>query len=186
MEDREIVRLYWERDERAIAETSAKYGRYCTSIAMNILNNPENAEECVNDAYLNAWNSIPPHKPDILSTFLGKIVRNLSLNKYKHIHTAKRGGNEFPLILDELGELVSGEEEILDAVIRNELIKTISGFIASLSEEKQYMFFRRYWYSDSIKDIAAGCGRSENYISVELRRIRNKLRGYLTERGYDL
>ena len=186
MEDREIVRLYLERDERAIAETSAKYGRYCTSIAMNILNNPENAEECVNDAYLNAWNSIPPHKPDVLSTFLGKIVRNLSLNKYKHIHTAKRGGNEFPLILDELGELVSGEEEILDVVIRNELIKTISGFIASLSEEKQYMFFRRYWYSDSIKAIAAECGRSENYISVELRRIRNKLRGYLTERGYDI
>ena len=186
MEDDEIVRMYWDRNEQAIAETSAKYGRYCTNIAMNILNNPENAEECVNDAYLNAWNSIPPHKPSILSTFLGKIVRNLSLNKYKQIHRAKRGGYELPLILDELGEIVSGEEAILDIVIRNELIKTINEFIASLSKEKQYMFFRRYWYSDSIKEIAANCGRTENYISVELGRIRNKLREYLKERGYDI
>lgn len=186
MEDMEIVQMYWDRNEQAIAETSAKYGSYCTSIAMNILNNREDAEECVNDTYMNTWNSIPPHKPNMLSTFLGKIVRNLSLNKYKHIHRAKRGGNEFALILDELGEIVSDKEEILDNVIRNELIKTINSFIATLSEEKQYMFFRRYWYSDSIKDIAAGCGRTENYISVELGRIRNKLRVHLTERGYDL
>lgn len=186
MEDKEIVQLYWDRNERAIAETSAKYGRYCTNIAMNILNNLENAEECVNDAYLNVWNSIPPHKPGILSAFLGKIVRNLSLNKYKHIHTAKRGGNEFTLILDELGDIVSDEETSLDIVIRNELLKTINDFITALSEEKQYMFFRRYWYSDSIKAIAAECGRTENYVSVELGRIRNKLREYLTERGYDL
>ena len=186
MEDSEIVQLYWERNEKAIAETSAKYGRYCTNIAMNILNNREDAEECVNDTYLNTWNSIPPHKPIILSTFLGKIVRNLSLNKYKYIHRAKRGGNEFALILDELGEIVSDEETILDAVIRNELIDTINGFIKALSEEKQYMFFRRYWYSDSIKSIAAQCNRTENNISVELGRIRKKLREYLTERGYDL
>ena len=186
MEDKDIVQMYWDRNEQAIAETSAKYGRYCTAIAMNILNNLENAEECVNDTYLNAWNSIPPHKPGMLSAFLGKIVRNLSLNKYKHIHTAKRGGNELPLILDELGDIVSDEEEVIDIVIRNELIKTINDFIAALSEEKQYMFFRRYWYSDSIKAIAAVCGRTENYISVELGRIRKKLREYLTERGYDL
>ena len=185
-EDKEIVKMYWDRNEQAIAETSAKYGRYCTYIAMNILNDPENAEECVNDAYLNVWNSIPPHKPSMLSAFLGKIVRNLSLNRYKHIHTAKRGGNEIDLILDELGEIVSGEDAVPDIVIRKELIETINGFISTLSKEKQYMFFRRYWYSDSVKAIAAQCGRTENHISVELGRIRNKLRKYLTERGFDL
>ena len=186
MEDKDIVQMYWDRNEQAIAETSSKYGRYCANIAMNILGNREDAEECVNDTYLNTWNSIPPHKPAILSAFLGKIVRNLSLNKYKFIHTAKRGGNEITLILDELGDIVSDEEAVIDVVIRNELIKTINGFIATLSEEKQYMFFRRYWYSDSIKTISAECGRTENYISVELGRIRKKLRKYLTERGYDL
>lgn len=186
MEDKEIIQMYWDRKEQAIAETSVKYGRYCTYIAMNILNNIENAEECVNDTYLNAWNAIPPHKPSILSTFLGKIVRNLSLNKYKHIHTAKRGGYELTMILDELGEIVSDEEAVLDTVFRNELIKTINDFISTLSEEKRYMFFRRYWYSDSIKAIAAGCDRTENYIYVELCRLRNKLHKYLAERGYDL
>ena len=186
MEDEDIVRMYWERNERAVAETSAKYGRYCTKIAMNILNNREDAEESVNDAYMNAWNSIPPHKPDMLSTFLGKIVRNLSFNKYKHIHSVKRGGNEIALILDELGEIVSDEEAVIDNVLRNELIKAINEFILALSEEKRYMFSRRYWYSDNIKDIAAQLGRTENNISVELSRIRNKLREYLAERGYDL
>ena len=186
MEDKDIVQMYLDRNERAIAETSSKYGRYCTNIAVNILGNPEDAEECVNDTYLNTWNSIPPHMPTVLSTFLGKIVRNLSLNKFKHTHSLKRGGNEITLILDELGDIVSDEEAVIDVAIRNELIQTINGFIATFSKEKQYMFFRRYWYSDSIKAIAAGCGRSENYISVELRRIRKKLRGYLTERGYEL
>ena len=186
MEDKDIVRLYWDRNERAIDETSAKYGSYCTSIAMNILNNREDAEECVNDTYLNTWKSIPPHKPNMLSTFLGKIVRNLSFNKYKHIHSIKRGGDEISLILDELSEIVSGKETVLDNVLRNELIKTIDNFIKTLSEEKRYIFIRRYWYSDSIKAIAAECSRTENSISVELNRMRNKLRKYLAERGYDL
>lgn len=186
MEDKDIVQLYWNRDEQAIAETSSKYGRYCTSIAMNILNNPEDAEECVNDTYLKAWDSIPPHKPGVLSAFLGRIVRNISLNKYKHAHRAKRGGNEITLILDELGEIVSDEESVLDIAIRNEMIKTINDLIKTLSKEKQYMFFRRYWYSDSVKAIAAQCGRTENYVSVELGRMRKKLREHLTERGYDL
>ena len=186
MEDKDIVQLFWDRNEQAIAETSAKYGHHCAYIAMNILNNREDAEECVNDAYLNAWNSIPPHRPGVLSAFLGKIVRNLSLDKLRHIRALKRGGNEMTLILDELGEIVSGDEAVIDVVIRNELVRTINDFIATLSEEKQYMFFRRYWYSDSIKYIAAQCGRTENNISVELSRIRNKLREYLTERGYDI
>lgn len=186
MEDKDIVQMYWDRNERAIDETSAKYGSYCTSIAMNILHNREDAEECVNDTYLNTWKSIPPHKPNMLSTFLGKIVRNLSFNKYKQTHSAKRGGDETALILDELREIVSDKEAVLDSVLRNELIKSIDSFIKTLPAEKRYIFIRRYWYSDSIKRVAAGCGRSENSVSVELNRMRNKLRKYLTERGYDL
>ncbi len=186
MEDKDIVQLFWDRKEQAITETSSKYGHYCFSIAKNILDNREDAEECVNDTYLNTWNSIPPHKPKILSTFLGKIVRNLSFNKYKANHSMKRGGYEISLILDELGEIVSDEESVEDNVIKNELIKTIDDFIDTLSVEKRYIFIRRYWYSDKITAIANQCGRTENSIHVELNRIRKKLHDYLTERGYDI
>lgn len=186
MEDKDIVQLYFERNERAIAETSAKYGNYCTSIAVNILCNHEDAEECVNDTYLKTWNSIPPHKPSMLSTFLGKIVRNLSFNKYKAIHSMKRGGYEISLILDELSEVVSDNESIEDEIVANELVRTVNDFINILSEEKRYIFIRRYWFSDKISVIAHRCGHSENYVHVELNRMRKKLRNYLIERGYEL
>ena len=186
MEDKEIVALYWKRDEKAISETAVKYGKYCKRIALNIVCNNEDAEECVNDTYLQTWNSIPPHKPSLLSTFLGKIVRNLSFNKYKSIHSAKRGGYEIALILDEICEIVSDKDSVEDHVIRQEMIRDINSFIQNLSEEKQYMFIRRYWYSDSIIDIAKQCEKTENNVSTVLGRIRNKLRNYLIERGYDL
>ena len=98
MEDAEIIRLYWDRDEQAINASAEKYGTYCMAIARNILRNIEDAEECVNDTYLNTWNTIPQHKPNILSTFLGKITRNLSINKYRHDHTQKRGGGQVPVV----------------------------------------------------------------------------------------
>ena len=186
MEDKDIVALYWNRDERAIAETSCKYHSYCMHIAMNILSGYEDSEECVNDTYLNAWNSIPPHKPKFLSTFLGKIVRNVSFNKYKATHALKRGGYEISLILDELVEIVSDNESVEGIVIRNELSASINQFINVLSDEKRYIFIRRYWYSDSISAIAIQCDRTENSVSVELNRIRKMLRAYLIERGYDL
>ncbi|MDE7099180.1 MAG: sigma-70 family RNA polymerase sigma factor [Ruminococcus sp.] len=186
MDDKDIVQLFWDRNEQAITETSSKYGHYCFSIAKNILNNREDAQECVNDTYLNIWNSIPPHKPKMLSTFLGKIVRNLSFNKYKSVHSMKRGGYEISLILDELAEIVSDEESVEDNIIRNELLKTIDDFISTLSAEKKYIFIRRYWYSDKITAIANQCGRTENSVNVELNRIRKKLRDYLTERGYEI
>lgn len=186
MNDKDIVQLFWDRNEQAITETSLKYGHYCSVIAKNILDSDEDAEECVNDVYLNTWNSIPPHKPKMLSAFLGKIVRNLSFNKYKSIHSMKRGGYEISLILDELGEIVSGEESVEDNIQRNELIKTINNFIGTLSAEKRYIFIRRYWYSDKIAVIANRCGRTENSINVELSRTRKKLREYLTERGYEI
>ncbi|MCR4646711.1 MAG: sigma-70 family RNA polymerase sigma factor [Oscillospiraceae bacterium] len=186
MDDTAIVQLYWDRNENAIAETSAKYGHYCTSIAMHILQDHEDAEECVNDTYLNAWNAIPPHRPALLSTFLGKIVRNLSFNRYKAKHSRKRGGYEIPLILDELSEIVSDRETVEDQIDRNELIGEINAFLAALSAEKRYLFIRRYWYADAVADIAKSCGKTENAVSVELGRLRGKLRSRLTERGYDL
>ena len=186
MEDHEIVQLYLERNEQAIAETSAKYGSYCSRIAMNILNSSEDAEECVNETYWNTWNSIPTHRPKLLATFLGKIVRNLSFNRYKAKHSKKRGGQEIVLILDELGEIVSDRASVEDEVISKELIRTVNTFIRTLSEEKRYLFLRRYWYSDSIAAIASQCKKTENSVSVELNRIRTKLRAYLAERGYEL
>ena len=107
MDDARIVQLYWDRDEQAIPATSEKYGRYCNSIAKNILGNPEDAEECVNDTYMSAWNTMPPHRPSTLSVFLGKLTRNLSLNRYKQNTAGKRGGGEVPVVLDEITALVS-------------------------------------------------------------------------------
>ena len=125
MDDAQIVQLYWDRNEQAIHATSDKYGNYCTSIAKNILGNQEDAEECVNDTYLNAWNAMPPHRPSILSTFLGKITRNLSFNRYKHNTSDKRGGGELPVVLEELSGLVSGKDDVEQAFDQKELTKAI-------------------------------------------------------------
>ena len=186
MDDKEIIKMYWDRDQRAISETSVKYGPYCTAIAVNILNDLRDAEECVNDTYINTWETIPPNKPVILSAFLGKIVRNLPFNKYKHEHRQKRGGFEIEIILDELCEIVSDTEDVEDSVIGNELSEAVNRFVSKLPSEKQYIFVRRYWYSDSLKTIAGKCSRTENSVSVELNRIRGKLKTYLNERGYDI
>ena len=186
MEDSEIVQLYWDRNEAALTETAAKYGGYCTVIAQNILHNAEDAEECVNDTYLNAWNTMPPHKPQTLSTFLGKLVRNLSFNRFKRLHSEKRGGFEQAAILEELGEIISDHESVEDSVFRKEVLNEINAFLAALPAEKRYLFIRRYWYSDSVAEIAKHCRRSENAVSVDLNRLRKKLRNDLEKRGYAL
>ena len=186
MEDKDIVILYWERNQKAISETKTKYGNYCHSIAMNILFNNEDVEECVNDTYLNAWNSIPPHRPNILSVFLGKITRHLSFDKLRYKNAAKRGGNELHLILDELSEIVSGTETADDELYRKELVIEINKFLNTLSKEKCNIFICRYWYAYSVSQIAKQFGMTENHVSVTLNRIRNNLKAFLTERGYDL
>ena len=186
MDDAKIVQLYWDRNEQAIPATADKYGNYCTSIAKNILGNHEDAEECVNDTYMNAWNSMPPHRPSILSTFLGKITRNLSLNRYKHNTADKRGGGELPVVLDEISNLVSGTDDVEQEINSKELIKAIDTFLGTLSIEKRGMFIRRYWYFDSISDIANRFGMTENNVSVTLNRLRLKLHNYLLERGFEL
>jgi len=186
MEDREIVQLYLDRNEKAITETAAKYGAYCAKIAVNILSSREDAEECVNESYLHTWNAIPPHRPKMLSTFLGKIVRRLSFNLYKSLHAEKRGGCAVNAVLDELAEIVSDSESVEDSVMRKELIGQINAFLAALPDEKRRMFLRRYWYSDSITEIAKLYGKNENTVSAALSRIRQQLRTYLQDRGYEI
>ena len=186
MDDAKIVQLYWDRNEQAIPATANKYGNYCTSIAKNILGNHEDAEECVNDTYMNAWNSMPPHRPNILSTFLGKIVRNLSLNRYKHNTADKRGGGQATVVLDEISNLVSGKDDVEQEIDRKELVKAIDSFLDRLPTDKRNIFVCRYWYFDSISDIANRFGMTENNVSVTLNRLRLKLHNYLLERGFEL
>ena len=186
MDDAKIVQLYWDRNEQAISVTANKYGNYCTSIAINILGNREDAEECVNDTYMNAWNSMPPHRPNILSTFLGKIVRNLSFNRYKHNTADKRGGGELPVVLDELSDLVSGKDDVEQESEHKELVKSIGAFLDTLSPEKRSVFISRYWYTDSISESAVRHGMNDGAVSMTLNRLRLKLHNYLLERGFEL
>ena len=185
MKDEQIVQLYWDRDEQAIPATSDKYGSYCTSIARNILGNPEDAEECVNDTYFNAWNSMPPHRPGILSTFLGKITRNLSFNRYKHNTAGKRGGGELPAVLEELSELVSGREDVEQALDQKELIKAVDTFLDRLSPKNRSIVICRYWHTDSSSEIAVRHNMNDGAVSMTLYRIRLKLHNYLLERGFE-
>ena len=186
MDDSKIVQLYWDRDEQAIPATSDKYGTYCISIAQNILGNQEDAEECVNDTYMSAWTSMPPHRPNILFVFLGKITRNLSLNRYKQNTAGKRGGGEVPVVLDEIAELVSDTGSVEQEVDRRELVKAIDAFLDRLPTDKRSIFICRYWYFDSVSKIAARFGMTENHVSVTLNRLRVKLHNDLLERGFDL
>ena len=186
MDDAKIVQLYWDRNEQAILATADKYGNYCASIAKNILGNHGDAEECVNDTYLNAWNSMPPHRPSILSTFLGKIVRNLSIKRYKHNTADKRGGGQATVVLDEIAEVVSDADSVEQEIDRKELVTAIDSFLDRLPTDKRNIFICRYWYFDSISDIANRFRMTENNVSVTLNRLRLKLHNYLLERGFEL
>lgn len=186
MEDAKIVQLYWDRNEQAIPATAAKYGSYCASIARNILGSPEDAEECVNDAYWRAWNAMPPNRPSVLSAFLGKLVRNVSFNRRKHDTADKRGGGELPVVLEELSELVSGRDDVEQALDRKELVKAIDAFLGSLSPEKRSIFVSRYWYTDSVSEIAERHGMTAGAVSMTLSRLRRRLHDDLSERGFAL
>ena len=146
----------------------------------------EDAEECVNDTYLNAWNSMPTHWPKQLETFLGKITRNLSFNKYKHDHAEKRGSGEITLVLDELTDCVSDTDNVEQVLDHQELIKAISSFVRSFSENKRNLFVRRYWYADSVSAIANDTGMLQGTVSKTLERTRKQLKAYLTERGFEI
>ena len=186
MEDLQIIELYFRRDETAISETENKYGAFCRGVAKNILTLEEDAEECVNDTYLKAWNSMPPHWPEHLAAFLGKITRNLSFNRYRHNHAEKRGGGEIAFILDELTDCVSGIDNVEQIMERQELIQAFNTFVRGLPSKKRVIFTRRYWYADPISDIAKDYHMLQGTVSKTLERTRKQLKAYLTERGFDL
>lgn len=186
MEDQEIIALYWRREEGAIQATAEKYGRYCRAIAKNILGAEEDAEECVNDTYLSAWNTMPPQRPQRLPAFLGKLTRNLAFNRYKRDRAQKRGGGELPLVLDELDECLSDGQGVEEALDRKELTAAIDRFLRALPEEKRVLFIRRYWYAQPVKEIALSLGMLPVSAAKALERIRAQLRTYLLERGFVL
>lgn len=178
MDDEKIVDLYWQRKESAIQETKVKYGRYCYSIAYNILQDREDAEECENDTYLDAWRSIPPNKPVTFPTFLGTITRRISLDKWRRKNAYKRGG-EITLSLDELEECIPANHSIDDAITTENLAKTISVFLKTLSEPECNVFLRRYWYFDSINAICKRYGFGQSKVKMMLLRTRAKLLTHL-------
>ena len=181
MEDQQIIRLFFERSEQAITELSRKYGALCFQIADNILDDPQDAEECVNDAYLGAWNAILPVKPDPLLTYICKIVRNISLNLYHRKEAAKRSSH-YTIALEEIEACIADQKNIEEEIEVRELACIIESFLDTLTIENRVIFMRRYWFSDSYKDIAEFMGLSEKNISVRLTRIREKMKQYLIER----
>ncbi len=184
MEDSAIIDLYFERSEEAITATSAKYGSYCYKIAYQILANREDSEESVSDTYLAAWNNIPPRYPSVLATFLGKITRHISLDRWKSRTAQKRGGGEVPLALEELEECISSMESTEDTCERRELLRSINRFLGSLSETERKVFVCRYWYLDSSQEIAEQFGFSQSKVVSMLHRTRGKLNKYLQKEGY--
>lgn len=178
-EDQKIIDLYWNRSENAITETAVKYGRYCTSIAYGILKSREDAQECVSDAYLTAWNAIPPRRPADLGTYLGKITRNLSIDRLRTRNRDKRGGGEMPLALEELEEVVVGSDSPENEAIRKELAASMNRFLRKLTVQERYVFVRRYWYLDSMADIAKNTGFSGSKVASMLFRLRGRLKKQL-------
>ena len=183
MEDARIVDLYWARSETAIDETSAKYGKYCYAIAYNILANAEDADESVNDTYLAAWNSMPPQRPSVLSSFLGKLTRRISIDKWRAHNAEKRGSGEITLALDELCDCVPSGRSVEQTVETAELGKAIDCFVMSLPLTERRVFICRYWYLDSIRSISERFAFSQSKIKTTLFRCRNELREYLEKEG---
>ena len=183
MDDAQIVQLYWDRNEQAISATSGKYGNYCASIARNILDSREDAEECVNDTYMSAWNSMPPHRPAILATFLGKITRRIAIDKWRARSAEKRGGGELPLALSELADCIPSRKTVEQAVADAELEAAINRFVLSLPLTRRRVFLCRYWYLDSIAAIAKQFGLSQSSVKVLLHRTRKALRTFLEQEG---
>ena len=182
MEDSKIIELFYERSEQAIVELSKKYGDTSHKIALNILKNDSDAEECVNDTYLGAWNTIPPQNPSPLLTYICRIARNLSIKRY-HKNTAKKRNSYYDVALDELENCLPSTTNLQDEVNADELAELLDDFLDGLNKNDRVMFVRRYWFSDSISDIAAMFKMSNRAVTVRLSRTREKLRQYLTQKG---
>lgn len=184
MEDERIIELYWQREEAAISETELKYGRYLMKIAHNILDDIEDSKESVNDTYLKAWKSMPPHRPAVLSAFLGKITRELSIDRFRSRHRKKRWASEYAVSLSELEECVTDGDTTGQTVELQLLAEAISKYLRSLSFEARSTFLGRYYYMDSIKEVAAYWGMSESKVKSMLHRTRLGLKVYLEQEGF--
>ena len=186
MDDAAIIELYWMRSESAISETAKKYGAYCRKIALNILGNPEDSEECVNDAYLKTWDAIPPQRPVVFPSFLGRITRNISLNRYKARKTVKRGGGEVGLLLSELEECIPSAGDVESEYEAGRIAAAIDDFLYSAGRDNRLVFVRRYWFADSISAISERYGLSESNVKTMLFRTRGKLREHLEKEGISI
>ena len=178
LEDEKIIDLYWERSESAITETDKKYRSRCIYVARSVLNDISDAEECLNDTYLTAWNMMPPERPKFLSSFLFKIVRNHSLNKLRFHNNSKRK-KDISFSTEELEECVDGNSSVEDKFDESEVVNAINEFLESLKKDRRYIFVRRYWYLDSIADIAGHCSMTEDNVMKILSRTRMQLKEYL-------
>ena len=186
MNDDAIVALYWQRDESAITVTQEKYNAYLMKIARNILNDTEDSEESVNDTYLAAWNSMPPQKPVVLSTYLGKITRRISISMFRKRNADKRRGGEFALSLDEMEEVLTDHMEPEKKIEAKLLGELLNQFLRSLKSDERRTFIGRYYYMDPLKEVAAYCGMSESKAKTMLFRTRVKLKEYLKKEGFVL
>lgn len=185
MEDSRIIALFYERSEQAIEELAKKYGAVCRAVAGNILSSEQDAEECVNDAYLGVWNTVPPQKPDPLMTYLCRIVRNLATARY-HANTARKRNSVYDTALDELEDCLAGIDTAETALDAQELARALDAFLDTLRAEERVLFVRRYWYADSLEEAARRMHISRNSAAVRLSRTREKLRIYLRKEGYEV
>ena len=184
MSDEQIIALYWERSESAIFETEAAYGKYCHKIAMNILANNEDADECVNDTYARAWSSIPPERPNNLSAFLGRITRNLALHVWEKHHAENRGGGQFDIVLSELDELLADGSSNVERQIEAKIItEALNRFLSEQSDVNRRLFVRRYWHTDRLEEIAVDLGMSISKAKSILFRMRKNLKIHLKQEG---
>ena len=185
MEDSEIIRLFQERDERAISEAQSKYGAFCLRLAGSITRDEEDARECVNDAWLRVWNHIPPDEPENFRAYLGRIVRNLALNRYEHEHAEKRSA-AMTEILDEWEDCLPASSDVEKEIDAKELTALLDRWLSALPAEDRRMFVRRYWYGDSVKELAKRAGVRAGAMTQRLYRLRLELRSLLTKEGYTI
>ncbi len=183
MNDEHIIQLYFARDEDAIQATQDKYGPYCSAIAHNILGDPREAEECVNDAWLHCWNAIPPQRPLSLKSYAGRLTRNLAVSRLRARDAKKRGGGQGELALDELGQCVSGQPTPEDALDRRAFQDALDRFLDGLNPRDRALFVGRYWYLCPVKELAARLGMKDSHVTTRLHRLRSRLREHLTKEG---
>ncbi len=184
MEDTKIIALYWERSEEAIARTEKKYGAYCGSIIRRILGDGRDTEECLSDTWLGAWNAMPPQRPTRLPVFLGRIARNTALDRYDY-NRAQCRDSGFEAVLEELTECI-GTATPEDAVNLQELGEAVSAYLAGAAPAVRLVFLRRYWYCDSIVEIAGRTGFTQSKVKTILHRARKGLGAHLRKEGYDV